>query len=122
LSYQIALLGTFVRNARLDAEGLRVLWCHYQAGNPPPTNVFLLSALVWKESRPFLAFAGWREWARLAKHVAGRPAAVWSALRTRDRHHDWCDELDRATAARFSERQGSQAVERVGKGEVLAAG
>jgi hypothetical protein len=104
-SYQIALLGTFVRNSGLDGEGLRALWRHYETGNPPPTNVFLLSAFVWKESRPFLRFAGMREWMRLMRHVAGRPLVAWQSLRTRARRREWCEALDLATAARFHERR-----------------
>ena len=102
-AFQTVLLGSFVRQARLDATGYHALWLHYHSQTPAPTGAFLFAGMLWRECRPFLGLARLRDWIRFLAGVAAHPIRAWAALRVTVRHPDWLEILDRNTAARFAE-------------------
>jgi Glycosyl transferase family 2 len=107
-AYQTVLLGSFVRQARLDAAGYRALWRHYHSQTPAPTGAFLFAGMLWKECRPFLRLARLRDWIRFLTGIAAHPIRAWAALRVAVRHPDWLEILNRNTAERFASEQVAQ--------------
>jgi glycosyltransferase involved in cell wall biosynthesis len=102
-AFQVVLLATYVRHAKLDDAGIAALWRHHRASCPVPSNVFLCAALVDGRCRALLRHATGRDWRQLMRSAIGHPVSVWRAWRVRQRRPHWWDTLDRHTADRFAE-------------------
>jgi hypothetical protein len=100
---QVLLLAAFVRHSDRNTEQLRALWTFYRDQPTPATNVFLFSAVVARECRPFAAYATAGDWWRWMRTLAGHPVSAWRVLRAGVRHRVWTEAIDKATSDRAVE-------------------
>lgn len=98
---QTMLAATFLKHA--GPAALATAWERAENQTPPATGTLLLAALIEPTCRPLWRRAPLAAKLKLLRGVARRPRVFGRVLRSRRRHADWWDFLDRHTAARFAE-------------------
>jgi glycosyltransferase involved in cell wall biosynthesis len=107
LTAQSALAATFLKHCRYGDADLAALFVAARRLRPPLTTAMILAAAMEPQNRSMLRHSRPIDWFILLRGLARRPRVFYAVLRSRRRHPDWWNLLDRYTAARFEE-PGSQ--------------
>ncbi len=98
---QTMLAATFLKHAGCPPEVLDEIWSAARAARPPDTAALLFASMLEPGCRGLRRHARVVDWWRLFRSSVRRPAVFLAVLRSRRRHRDWWDWLDRHTAACF---------------------
>jgi glycosyltransferase involved in cell wall biosynthesis len=99
---QTIFAATFIKHA---GEHLPVadLLTEVRAQQPPGTNPLMLAAIVEPQCRFLLRHTKVDDWILLLRCLLRRPNVLWHVVRSRWRHVDWWQLIDRNTSMRFEE-------------------
>ena len=98
---QTMLAATYLKHANLTATEQATLWQRARDQQPPATGTLFLAAFAEPACRPGLRHARAGDWMRWTRGAIRHPGVLPRVLRSRRRHADWWDFLDRATAEQF---------------------
>jgi glycosyltransferase involved in cell wall biosynthesis len=98
------LTATFLKHANYDDVTLARLFSDARKQKPARTGTLLLAALIEPCLRNLLRYSSAKDWLILLRGLIKRPNVSWRVMRSKRRHLNWWLVLDKATAARFTER------------------
>jgi len=102
-AFQVIMAATFLRHSAYSLAQFKETWDHFDNQKPSMTNELIAAALVCREARPLLRFAGFSHWFRFLINSVRHPFSVYHKLRVRAEHTDWWNRIDLSTTTRFAE-------------------
>jgi glycosyltransferase involved in cell wall biosynthesis len=104
---QTIFAATFIKYSG-EHRPIAELLASSRAQRPPGTNPLMLAAIVEPECRVLLRHSKIEDWLLLLRCLLRRPNVLWHVVRSRWRHVDWWQLIDRNTAKRFEELKRRQ--------------
>jgi glycosyltransferase involved in cell wall biosynthesis len=101
---QTLLIATFLKNYNGDRKQLANLVAEERDVWSISVIPLCVAALLQRGFRGMLGALRFMGWLRLLRSIVWRPMVFWRMLRCKHDHPDWWSDLDRHTAARFSEK------------------
>lgn len=100
---QAMIAATFLKSCPWDDARLAQIWAGARAQRPPGTTNLIFAAIADPACRKLFRHARWADWWIVVRGLIRRPGLYLRLKRSRERHGDWWQFLEKHTALRWQE-------------------